>query len=300
MQGIRQRVTWLRVMNKVMYSGGLIILREALEQLKPSERVAAEYILANPEKVIHLSIQKLALYCGVSEATIIRLARNLKMKGFKEMKFRIMGDLANKPMDEQYYDIKMDGDTQSMIQAVSRNNQQSIEDTALVLSAVEVEKAVGFLSNARRIAVYGMGASAVIAEDIKQKLTRIGWWCDAYADNHSQLTSATLLTSEDVAFGISYSGETTEIVDTLTEARKRGAKVISLTKYGPSRIAALSDVHLHTSSIEKSIRSGAMASRIAQLTVVDVLFVALASRKQNDIIPLLEKTRIIIRNKKQN
>ena len=294
-----QPAIWLGKMNSVLYSGGLIVLREALEQLKPSERIAAEYILANPEEVIHLSIQKLASYCGVSEATIIRLARNLKMDGYKELKLRIMGDLSNKPMEEQYYDIKMDGDTQSLIHAVSRNNQQSIEDTAMVLSAEEVEKAVELLSNARRIAVYGMGASAVIAEDIKQKLTRIGWWCDAYSDNHSQLTSATLLTSEDVAFGISYSGETAEILETLSEARKRGAKVISLTKWGPSRVAALSDVQLHTSSIEKSIRSGAMASRIAQLNVVDVLFVSLASRKQNEVIPLLEKTRIIIQKKKQ-
>ena len=294
-----QPAIWLGKMNSVLYSGGLIVLREALEQLKPSERIAAEYILANPEEVIHLSIQKLASYCGVSEATIIRLARNLKMDGYKELKLRIMGDLSNKPMEEQYYDIKMDGDTQSLIQAVSRNNQQSIEDTAMVLSAKEVEKAVELLSNARRIAVYGMGASAVIAEDIKQKLTRIGWWCNAYSDNHSQLTSATLLTSEDVAFGISYSGETAEILETLSEARKRGAKVISLTKWGPSRVAALSDVQLHTSSIEKSIRSGAMASRIAQLNVVDVLFVSLASRKQNEVIPLLEKTRIIIQKKKQ-
>ena len=294
-----QPAIWLGKMNSVLYSGGLIVLREALEQLKPSERIAAEYILANPEEVIHLSIQKLASYCGVSEATIIRLARNLKMDGYKELKLRIMGDLSNKPMEEQYYDIKMDGDTQSLIHAVSRNNQQSIEDTAMVLSAKEVEKAVELLSNARRIAVYGMGASAVIAEDIKQKLTRIGWWCNAYSDNHSQLTSATLLTSEDVAFGISYSGETAEILETLSEARKRGAKVISLTKWGPSRVAALSDVQLHTSSIEKSIRSGAMASRIAQLNVVDVLFVSLASRKQNEVIPLLEKTRIIIQKKKQ-
>ena len=41
-----------------MISGGLVLIRESLEHVKPSERNAAQYILENPEKVIHYSVQK--------------------------------------------------------------------------------------------------------------------------------------------------------------------------------------------------------------------------------------------------
>ncbi|PLS16144.1 RpiR family transcriptional regulator [Bacillus sp. M6-12] len=282
-----------------MFNGGLVSIRELMEGLNPSERKVAEFILANPQKVVDLSIQRLAELTGVSEASIIRLTRSLNMKGYKELKLRLMGDLTNNLKDEQYQDINIGGSTESLIQAVSSNNKQSIEDTVAVLSPIEVEKAVKALCSARKIAVYGVGASAVIAEDIKQKFTRIGWWCDAYSDYHSQMTSATILTEQDVAFGVSYSGQTEEIFSSLTEAKKQGAQIITLTRFGPSPIADLSDIKLFTSSVEKSIRSGAMASRIAQLNVIDILFVSIASHKHHDVIPLLEKTRLIVKNTKR-
>lgn len=282
----------------MMFTGGLISIREILDVLKPAEKKVAEFILARPHEVVNLSVQKLAQLTGVSEATIVRLARSLNMKGYKELKLRIMSDLSFKINEEQYLDIKMGESSQALIQAVSNNNKQSIEDTMAVLSAKEVEKAVQAICAAKKISVYGVGASAVIAEDIKQKFTRIGFWCDSHSDYHSQMTSTIHLTENDVAFGISYSGQTEEIISTLQEAKNQGATVIALTKFGPSPVAELADVNLFTSSTEKSIRSGAMASRIAQLNVVDILFVSIASRRQQEVIPLLEKTRLILKNKK--
>jgi DNA-binding MurR/RpiR family transcriptional regulator len=188
----------------------------------------------------------------------------------------------------------MGASVEAIIQAVSNNNKQSIQDTTAVLSSEEVGKAAEVLSKARKIDVYGMGASAVIAQDVYQKLSRINWWCQAYSDFHAQLTSAVTLTNKDVAFGISYSGQTDEIIQSLTEAKKQGATIITLTKFGSSPVADLGDIRLFTSSVEQSIRSGAMASRIAQLNVVDILFITIASRQQNKVIPMLEKTRLAV------
>ncbi|MDF2716925.1 MAG: ybbH, partial [Paenibacillus sp.] len=267
-------------------NGGLVALRAILDQLKPSERKVADYILEYPKDVVKLSVQKLAEYSGVSEATIIRLSKTMNMKGFQELKLRIAGDLSSNLPAGTYEEIKMGATVEEIIQAVSNNNKQSIQDTMSVLSIEEVEKAAVALSKARKIDVYGMGASAVIAQDIHQKLSRINWWCQAYADFHAQLTSAVTLTENDVAFGISYSGQTDEIIETLTEAKKQGATIITLTKFGSSPVAELGDIRLFTSSVEQSIRSGAMASRIAQLNVVDILFITIASRQQDKVIPL--------------
>jgi DNA-binding MurR/RpiR family transcriptional regulator len=281
-------------------NGGLVALKAILDQLKPSERKVADYILEYPKDVVKLSVQKLAEYSGVSEATIIRLSKTMNMKGFQELKLRIAGDLSSNMPSGTYAEIKMGATVEEIIQAVSNNNKQSIQDTVSVLSSEEVEKAAEALSKARKIDVYGMGASAVIAQDIHQKLSRINWWCQAYADFHAQLTSAVTLTENDVAFGISYSGQTDEIIQTLTEAKKQGAIIITLTKFGSSPVAELGDIRLFTSSVEQSIRSGAMASRIAQLNVVDILFLTIASRQQDKVIPLLDKTRLAVSRTKRS
>lgn len=283
-----------------MMNGGLVALKAILDQLKPSERKVADYILKHPKDVVKLSVQKLAEFSGVSEATIIRLSKTMNMKGFQELKLRIAGDLSSSLPAGTYEEIKMGASVEAIIQAVSNNNKQSIQDTTAVLSSEEVGRAAEALSKARKIDVYGMGASAVIAQDVYQKLSRINWWCQSYSDFHAQLTSAVTLTSKDVAFGISYSGQTDEIIQSLTEAKKQGATIITLTKFGSSPVADLGDIRLFTSSVEQSIRSGAMASRIAQLNVVDILFITIASRQQNKVIPMLEKTRLAVGRTKRS
>ncbi|KKX55461.1 MULTISPECIES: MurR/RpiR family transcriptional regulator [Brevibacillus] len=283
-----------------MLHGGLVSLQAILEDLKPSERKVADFILAHPEEVVKLSVQKLAELSGVSEATIIRLARSLNMKGYQELKLRIAGDLNKQTATGSYKEIMMEGSVESIMQAVSWNNIQSIQDTLSVLSGEEVARAVDALAKARKIDVYGVGASAVIAADIRQKFSRINLWCEAYSDFHAQLTSAVTLSERDVAFGISYSGQTEDIIQSLTEARQQGATIITLTKFGPSPVAELADIRLFTSSVEKSIRSGAMASRIAQLNVIDILFITLVSRQQEEVIPLLEKTRLAVSRTKRS
>ncbi|EGK11046.1 RpiR family transcriptional regulator [Desmospora sp. 8437] len=277
-----------------MLDGGLIRLKEVLTELKPSERRVADVILARPEQVVQLSVHKLAELSGVSEATVIRLTRSLNMGGYQELKLRIAGDLPKKTASDGYQEIRLGGTVESIITAVSNNNQQSIHDTVSLLSVEEVTQAAEMMSTARKIDVYGVGASAVIASDLKQKLSRINWWCEAHSDFHAQLTSAVTLTERDVAFGISYSGETEVIIQSLTEAKRQGATLISLTKFGKSPVSDAADIRLFTSSVEQDIRSGAMASRIAQLNVIDVLFVTIVSQLHEEIIPRLEKTRLAV------
>lgn len=290
-----------RVCLSFMLNGGLVSIQAALDELKPSERKVAEYILEHPEEVVKLSVQRLAEQSGVSEATVIRLARSLNMKGYQELKLRIAGDLtkATASTAGSYQEIMIGGSVESIMQAVSWNNIQSIQDTIAVLSVEEVQRAAEALSTARKIDVYGIGASAVIAADIKQKFSRINLWCEAFPDFHSQLTSAVNLTAEDVAVGISYSGQTEDIIQSLTEAKQQGATIITLTKFGPSPVAELADIRLYTSSTEKSIRSGAMASRIAQLNVIDILFITILSKMQGDVIQTLEKTRVAVSRTKR-
>ena len=286
-------IMWIRKENgEIILNTRIIFIQESLHTFKPSEKKAAEYILRNPQEVVNISVQKLAEKAKVSEATIIRLSKSLKCKGFQELKLKIAYELAkSEHTNGLYEDIPNDDSMKSFIQSVSQNNIQAIQNTLLVLSETELEKAVKIISNARIVAVYGVGASGIIARDLKQKLTRINRWCEAAYDGGTQLTISANLSQQDVAIGISYSGQTKDMIESLRVAKENGANIITLTKSGDNPVSLLADVKLNTTSLERDVRSGATSSRIAQLNVIDILFLGVTKFNQDQNIQALERTR---------
>jgi DNA-binding MurR/RpiR family transcriptional regulator len=93
---------------------------------------------------------------------------------------------------------------------------------------------------------------------------------------HLALTSAAVLQKGCVAIGFSHSGRTVETADSLASAQGRGATTVLVTNFPASPIASEVDYVLTTSATETRYRPGAMSGRIAQLAVVDFLFVRIA------------------------
>jgi DNA-binding MurR/RpiR family transcriptional regulator len=117
-------------------------------------------------------------------------------------------------------------------------------------------------------------------------------------DPHDQLLAASTLRKDDVAVLISYTGETQDTIATMNVVKAMGATSISLTKYGPNQLNEMANIKLYADYTETLLRSSAMCSRIAMLTVIDVLFTAVASRSYNEIKPSLDKTKQIIDQKR--
>lgn len=280
-------------------TNGISRIRQGVSSLKPSEKKVAEYILNNPEEVLNMSIASLAKESNVSEATIIRMCRALDFKGYQDLKLIISASInVNNDQPVKYQDISENGSVTDIVKAVSFNNLRSIEDTLSVLDINEVEKAIIALDGARKIDVYGVGASGIIGLDFEQKCKRINRWCEAYSDNHTQLTSAAHITSKDVVLAISYSGETKEIIESVNVAKRNGAIIISVTGYSNNTVRSLADINLFASSVEQNMRSGAMASRIAQLNIIDIIFTGIASRNYQNSVDYLDRTRDAIKNRR--
>lgn len=146
------------------------------------------------------------------------------------------------------------------------------------------------IGGAGRIDIYGAGASGFVASDFQQKLHRIGRIAFYFPDVHTALTSAALLGRGDVAIGISHTGTTSDVIEVLEQARTRGAATVALTNFPRSPITDVADFVLTTAARETTYRSGATASRLAQLTVVDCLFVGVAARNRARARKALEAT----------
>jgi DNA-binding MurR/RpiR family transcriptional regulator len=277
-------------------------IKNIYNELNPTEKKIADYLLNNIEEVFTLSIQELAEKTGVSEAAWVRFCKLLGYSGLKDFKKAyVMNGLAREKSEtgeeEQLYtDIKGYASVESIIDNVSLLNGRAISDTQKILDADSVKKAIDALSKARKILFLGVGASGLVAQDAAYKFIRIGKNAVAPTDFHMQLTHAYLLGKEDVAVIISYSGRTKEMIECLEIAKELECTVISITKYGKNPIASKADITLFISTPEIEKRSGAMGSRIAQLTVIDILFTGVANKEYENVKDLLTRTARYVMN----
>ncbi|OPH56368.1 RpiR family transcriptional regulator [Paenibacillus ferrarius] len=280
-------------------SGGLIMLKEIAEQLPPSERKIAVYILENPHEAIRSTANELGELSATSASAVIRLCKSLGLSGFQELKLRVAGDMRN-TSEADFTDFASHESQQSIVQKITNNSIRSLQETAEIMNYEALSKAVEVLQHAGRIHFYGIGASGVIAQDAHLKFVRINPSTTSSIDFHLSAMMVAQMGPQDVVIGISFSGETYEVGKVLELAKHRGAVAISLTSYGLSPISEIADINLYVSSKQEEVfRSAATSSRLAQLHIIDILFMCVLTANYDKSIQLLDEVRVGINFVKQ-
>ncbi|MEU1397518.1 MurR/RpiR family transcriptional regulator [Micromonospora zamorensis] len=275
--------------------GGLIVhISGLLPSLSPAEQRVARLVVSDPAAAARRTITDLATAAETSEATVIRFCRSVGMDGYPQLRIRLAAEAARRiePPDARVVggDIPPGADLAQIIATIAFNDARAVEETAEQLDPAVCEQVVEAINGAGRIDIYGAGASGFVASDFQQKLHRIGRIAFYFPDVHTALTSAALLGRGDVAIGISHTGTTSDVIEVLEQARTRGAVTVALTNFPRSPITDVADFVLTTAARETTYRSGATASRLAQLTVVDCLFVGVAARNRARARKALEAT----------
>lgn len=273
--------------------GILITIRSLLPNLAPVEQRVAQAVLDDPGGVAWRSISELAQSCGTSATSVVRFCRAIGLKGYPELRLALAGAVAHDDAASVVAassDIEAGDDPVTITKKIAYADAAAVTDTASRLDTITLAKVVDALSAANRIDIYGVGASGFVAVDLQVKLQRINRPAFAWPDPHMAATSAALRGAGDVAVGVSHTGTTVDTIDALTEARSHGALTVAITNFPWSPITEAADQVLLTAARETAFRSGAMTSRIAQLTVVDCLFVMLAQRDLPGTMEALERT----------
>ncbi|MFN2494305.1 MAG: MurR/RpiR family transcriptional regulator [Pseudonocardiaceae bacterium] len=272
----------------------LVRIRSLLPDLARAEQRVAGVVLANPASVAHRSITEVAEQAGTSETTVTRFCKAIGVGGYPELRISLAADAARSAVRVQPEvggDIPPDEPLTDVVTKVAYADARAVEETAEQLDLEVLDTVIGALALAPRVNICGVGASAFVALDFQQKLHRIGRIAFAWSDVHMALTSAALLHPGDVAVGISHTGATIDTLDVLRQARQRGATTVAITNFPRSPITELADHVLTTAARETTYRSGAMSSRIAQLTIVDCLFIGVAQYHFDTVNEALQSTR---------
>lgn len=272
----------------------LVRIRSLLPGLARAEQRVAKVVLDDPSSVARRSITEVALAANTSETTVTRFCKAVGVGGYPQLRIALAADTARSEARSNRNiggEIGPTDDLAAVVGKVSFADARAVEETADQIDIATLERVIDLLSEARRIDVYGVGASAFVAADLQQKLHRIGRVCFAWSDTHIMLTSGAVLEPGDIAIGVSHTGATADTVEALRVAREHGATTVALTNYPRSPITEVADHVLTTAARETTFRSGATASRIAQLTVIDCLFIGVAQRHMKAASQALEATR---------
>ena len=259
-------------------------MKEMQSELTAKEKKISKYILQHLDKIVYMNTYQIADKCKVSQASVVRFAKKLGYSGFPEFKISFGRDMGRRDVEEKinfiYEDIQETDELDDLIKKIVYANSNIIQDTYSILDTNTVKEAVEIIKNARKIFILGAGYSGIVAKDFHYKLGELGMNSICEADYHIQLASISTLNENDVVFVISQGGKTVDIYNLVKEAKKRKVKIISVTQMSSNPIRDLADIKISTIMEKNNFRSTALSSRIAQLTIIDIIYVALITENK--------------------
>jgi DNA-binding MurR/RpiR family transcriptional regulator len=270
-------------------------IRTALPRLRPAEAKVGRQVLADPEAVLEFTVASLARRAGVSQASVVRFTHALGLNGLPALRIELAQELSRRAVEFERSNIAQGqinpSDTVAEVVAkLAFHEARSIEQTARGLDLEALERVAQAIAAGHHVVTFGVGASGLAAADLAQKLQRIGLMCLSSHDTHVQLVHAALADPDTTAVAFSFGGRTVEVLRAQQIARQAGALTVAVTNDPESPVAQASELVLRTSAREAAMRAAALASRMAQLAVVDFLFVRVAQLRFDDLGTALRAT----------
>ena len=257
-------------------NNGEIYLNQIYEFLSTQEKKVADFIKVHKEDVLAYSIAEIAQGSGSSESTVVRFCKSLGYSGLKNFKIHFFSGCTPKEQEESK--IEWDDDDATIVQKIYTGCVSSLEKTFTSLEASSVTSIANLLYEKRNVDIYGVGGSASIATYAKHKFQKLGMRINVYFDLHGQDQAFFQFSEEDLVIAISCSGETKEIVEAITWAKKAGATIIVLTNAPESTLGKLADHAIYAVGDAVFCNDINSYSRLSQLAIINVLYQQVANR----------------------
>ena len=261
-----------------------------------SQKRMADMLIEEYEAVSKFTISKFAEATGSSIASVVRFCTRLGLSGFLELKQQLIN------AHESAYDnganrIQKNDSAAQIFRKISNQMMKTLQDT-LILCDEDFDRAIDVLANAGQVSLFGVGDAWVVCEMAHIKFQRIGLPCFASSDIAMSLAQASLMKKGDLAIGVSFSGETRLVIDSLRIAKEQGATTLAIVQSAKCELVKYADLIIYTATVDHTPGNNEIARRTAEFAVIDTLFAGLVTRKPRPYIDNSRQTiQAIIENK---
>ncbi|WP_205125181.1 MurR/RpiR family transcriptional regulator [Aeromonas veronii] len=243
----------------------LLLLRHQLATYSQTLQRLGQFVLEQPQRVLYLTITELARESGTSEASVTRLCRGVGCRGYTEFKMA----LALETQQEQA--SQPQASATSAFSTLIEESVAALRDTGALVSQQALLQSAELLEQARQIQIYGVAASAMIAEYLAYRLLRMGISAQQFSDMHRAAMNATSLKPGDVVIAVSSSGSTKDLLHAVQLGKEHGASIIVLSNTSRSPLATLADQLLVAAKPEGPLTAGSFHSKISAMLVIELL-----------------------------
>ncbi|HEX8511133.1 MAG TPA: MurR/RpiR family transcriptional regulator [Propionibacteriaceae bacterium] len=260
-------------------------MRDRISALLPDMPSAvarvADYVLQHPQGPLTLSIGQLAQQARTSAATVTRFCRILGYSGYVELRLSSATDVGRSTtLDSWVTEIGRafgpNDSPEDLLRMLVSNHTRRLQEATSAIDLVVVTEVARRVSASGHVDIYGVGGSALLAQELQGRLYRIGVRTFAWSDVHTGLTSAAIQDSGSVAIGISTTGRTEETIQMLAAAGRAGALTVAITNNPMSPLAALANLSIVTSIHEQFLQPDDLSAKHGQLLVLDLLYLLIA------------------------
>jgi DNA-binding MurR/RpiR family transcriptional regulator len=262
-------------------------IKSVYDSLSDAQKAIADCILDTSNGNPPMSIHELADNAGVSAATVSRFARELGYENFKSFNRQMLQQTVTE-FREVFEPVSSDDSDTDAIEKVFAGNVQSLKDTLNMLDRDQLMRAADVVTDATLVVVVGIGSSGNLANDVALRLSQLGINATGCTDAYRVLNHTMYADDRTAIIGISHSGRSQITVDAMRRARDNGATSIAVSNYMKSPIHDISDIFLCTSFPESHVEVAALSSRVAQICIIDALYLLVARRRKDSLAAVHE------------
>jgi DNA-binding MurR/RpiR family transcriptional regulator len=267
----------------------LATLQAEKDNLSRSEQRIAALLFEDTGFAVNASIIELASRAEVSPPTVTRFCRRLGCQSYSEFKVR----LAQSTFVGIRYlqsETKLASAAEVADMIVERA-QSALYAMHGALDIPVIEKAAKSIAGAGMVYAFGSGGnSSMIAEEIQNRLFRLGLRVTTSADHGMQLMMAAAARTDDVVIASSLSGRNLELARALTVARDYKVTTIAMTR-PQSPVADAAALVLPIDLAEGTNILRPTSGRYAFLAMVDILATLVAIRRESTARETLRRVK---------
>ena len=250
-------------------------------RLSKGQKLIAQYILNNYDKVAFMTACKLGETVGVSESTVVRFANALGYSGYPKLQAALQELIKNKLTTVQRVEMANDySDENTILNKILKGDMDNIRETLEEIDGEAFQEATARLLKARKIYILGMRTSFVVAQ-------YLGFYLGIILDNvHTvrmdmgdAFEQIVRIGEGDVVIAFSFPRYSKKSFQLVKYAKEKGAHVISITDSLFAPIASVSDNTL----IVKSNMASFVDSLVPAMSVANALAVSVGMKEKEDI-----------------
>ncbi|BDZ30207.1 MurR/RpiR family transcriptional regulator [Lactiplantibacillus sp. WILCCON 0030] len=256
-----------------------MLLQEKMTQtdFSPNEQLIVDFMLTQQDQLKAYGTPQIAQATYTSPSVIVRVAKKLGFKGWRELKASFLAEVAYLQTNFQGLDANRPFTAQDSAMTIAGKltqlNIESAKDTLALMDHDTLQKAQRIITTHRTVNLFSLANLNFVAEEFVYKLRHIGKAATAFPIQNMMFQEAAMLTTADCAICLSYSGESDPLFQALGHLKTNHVPLIAITSIGENRLSRLADVTLHVTTREKAYsKIGGFSSLTSMALVLDILY----------------------------